>query len=79
MTRALTVEVPDQTYRLLHEKATRLGKAFEQFIIEGLGEIAKEEPEDPLLRLAGIFSSDIQNIGEEHDLHIGQELRCVHD
>lgn len=79
MPTALTLEIPDRMYRLLQEKAARLGKAIEQLALERLGEITKEEPDNPLLRLAGTFTADIQNIGADHDLHLGQELRCAHD
>jgi hypothetical protein len=79
MATALTLEIPDRIYRLLQEKAAHLGKAIEQLAIERLGEIAKEEPDDPLLRLAGAFTADTHNIGTDHDLHLGQELRCAHD
>lgn len=79
MATALTVEIPDPIFRLLQRKAERLGKALEQLVIDRLGEIVKEESDDPLLRLAGIFSSDTQNIGAEHDLHLGQEARHAHD
>jgi hypothetical protein len=39
-----------------------------------LGAVVKDEVEDPLLQLAGAFSSDIKDIGTNHDFYIGQEL-----
>ena len=79
MSTTLTLEIPDQIYRPLLKKADKRGKTLDQILIEWLGELVKDELDDPLLQLAGAFSSDITDIGTNHDFYIGQELRNTHD
>lgn len=42
-------------------------------------DVVKDELDDPLLKLAGGFSSDINDISSNHDFYIGQELRNAHE
>ncbi len=79
MSTTLTLEIPDQIYRPLRKKADQRGKTPDQIVLEWLGNIVKDELEDPLLRLAGAFSSDVTDIGTNHDFYIGQELRNIHE
>lgn len=79
MPTTLTLEIPDQIYRPLQKKADKRGKTIDQILIDWLGEVVKDELDDPLLQLAGAFSSDISDIGTNHDFYIGQELRDAHE
>jgi len=79
MSTTLTLEIPDQIYRPLLKKADKRGKTIDQIVIDWLGEVVKDEQDDPLLQLAGAFSSDITDIGTNHDFYIGQELRNAHE
>ena len=79
MPTTLTLEIPDRIYRPLQKKADKQGQTLAQTVIEWLGEIVKDESDDPLLRLAGAFSSDVKDIGTNHDRYIGQELRDTHE
>jgi len=79
MSTILNLEIPDQIYQPLLEKANKRGKPVNQILIEYLGEAIKDEPEDPLLQLAGAFSSESEDIGTNHDFYIGQELRRTHE
>ncbi|OQY26698.1 MAG: hypothetical protein B6244_12750 [Candidatus Cloacimonetes bacterium 4572_55] len=79
MSTTLTLEIPDQIYRPLVKKADKRGKTLDQILIEWLGDVVKDEIDDPLLQLAGAFSSDIKDIGTNHDFYIGQELRKNHE
>jgi hypothetical protein len=79
MSTTLTLEIPDQIYRPLLKKADKHGKTLDQILIEWLGDVVKDELDDPLLQLAGAFSSDIKDIGTNHDFYIGQELRNTHE
>jgi len=63
MSTTLTLEIPDQIYRPLLKKANKRGKKLDQILIEWLGEVVKDELDDPLLQLAGAFSSDeVKNV-----------------
>ena len=79
MSTTLTLEIPDKIYRHLLKKADKCGKTLDQILIEWLGDVVKDELYDPLLQLAGAFSSDIEDIGTNHDFYIGQELRNTHE
>jgi len=79
MSTTLKLEIPDQIYRPLLKKADKCGKTLDQILIEWLGDVVKDELNDPLLKLAGAFSSDIKNISSNHDFYIGQELRNAHE
>ncbi|MCI5218447.1 MAG: hypothetical protein D3914_04470 [Candidatus Electrothrix sp. LOE2] len=79
MPTTLTLQIPDRIYRPLQKKAVQRGKTLDQIIIEWLGNAVTDEPDDPLLRLAGAFSSDVKDISTNHDSYIGQELSNVHE
>lgn len=79
MSTVLTLEIPDQIYQPLLKKASKRGKPVNQILIEYLGEVLKDEPDDPLLQLVGAFSCESQDIGTNHDFYIGQELRSTHE
>ncbi|WP_279615219.1 hypothetical protein [Desulfonatronum thioautotrophicum] len=44
-----------------------------------MGDVVKDELDEPLLKLAGAFSSDIDDISSNHDFYIGHELRIAHE
>jgi len=79
MSTTLTLEIPDQIYRPLLKKADKRGKTLDQVLIEWLGDVVKDELDDPLLQLAGAFTSDIKDVGTNHDFYIEQELRNTHE
>ena len=79
MSTTLTLEIPDKIYRPLLKKADKRGKTLDQILIEWLGDVVKDELDDPLLQLAGAFTSDIKDVGTNHDFYIGQELRNTHE
>ncbi|KXB09010.1 hypothetical protein AKJ60_01235 [candidate division MSBL1 archaeon SCGC-AAA385M11] len=79
MSTTLTLEIPDQIYQPLQRKADQCGKTLDQILIECLGDIVKDELDDPLLKLAGAFASDITDSSGNHDFYIGQELRNNHE
>jgi hypothetical protein len=79
MSTTLTLEIPDQIYHPLLKEADKCGKTLNQILIEWLGDVVKDEMDDPLLQLAGAFTSDITGIGENHAFYIGQELRNTHE
>lgn len=79
MPTTLTLEIPDQIYRPLLKKADQRGETLDQIILEWLGNIVKDDLDDPLLQLAGAYASDITDVGTKHDFYIGQELRNNHE
>ena len=73
MPTTLTLQIPDRISQSLQKKADKRGKTLDQIIIEWLGDAVQDEADDPLLRLGGAFSSDVQDIGKNHDSYIGQD------
>ena len=80
MPTTLTLQLPDLISQSLQKRADKRGKTLDQIIIEWLGNAVKDdEADDPLLRLAGAFSSDVKDIGKNHDSYIGRELSNTHE
>ncbi|VEN74731.1 conserved hypothetical protein [Candidatus Desulfarcum epimagneticum] len=82
MPTTLTLKIPDRIYRPLLEKADQQGKTFDEIILDWLEDMSKDDPvqsDDPLLRLAGAFSSDVADVGSHHDFYIGRELKKRHE
>ena len=74
MVHTLVLEVPEELYEPLVKKAKQTGQAPEKVVLEWLKKTIQPLHEDPLLQLAGIFESDLTDIGEKHDEYIGQGL-----
>lgn len=74
MSKMITVQVSDYVYELLLNKATEMGQTPEQIALMWLEDKTKQIDNEPLLQLAGIFSSDVPNISAQHDKYIGEHL-----
>ena len=70
----LKLELPNAVYEHLLKKAKVFGQTPEQIAQKWMVDAAKQLSEDPLLRLAGTFESNVTDISECHDKYIGQEL-----
>jgi hypothetical protein len=79
MPTTVILEIPDWMCRPLQRKADRKGKRIDQIVMEWLGDAVEKEEDDPLLRMAGAFSSDVTDAGTAHDFYIGEELGRTHD
>lgn len=72
MTHSLTLEIPDKTYRVLAEKASKNGKGIEEVAVERLSDHWPEDFVDPLDKFIGAFSSGISDWGTRHDELLGE-------
>lgn len=72
MTHSLTIEVPDQLYRTLVEKASKKGKEIEEIAVDRLSDEWPEDVIDPFDKFIGAFNSDIPDWGTRHDELLGE-------
>jgi len=75
---ALTIEIPDHIYEPLKQKATQTGQTPEQIASAWIETAAKRLTDDPLLKLAGVFESELSDISERHDEYIGAQESSSH-
>jgi hypothetical protein len=68
MTHTLTLEVPDQIYRSILEKASESGKPIEEIVLDRL---AKEMADDTFEKLIGSLDADVSDWADNHDKYIG--------
>jgi hypothetical protein len=74
MTRALTIEVSEATFRRLEERAAQQGKTAEALAAECISRSVGEEA-DPLLKWAGAIDSTVADVAERHDHYLGESLQ----
>jgi len=74
MTHSLTLEIPETTYRILTERASKKGKQIEEIAVEQLAIPSPEDIPDPLDKYIGAFSSGVPDLGLNHDKYIGEQL-----
>lgn len=74
MTHSVTLEVPDQLYRTLAEKAAKKGKDVEEIALDRLSDEWPEDVVDPFAKFIGAFNSQIGDVGTNHDKYIGEAI-----
>lgn len=75
MTHSLTLELPDNIYRSLAEKAAAEGRPVEDIALEQLANgDAEQDVEDPLDKFVGAFKSDVPDWADNHDKYLGENL-----
>ena len=83
MGHSLTLDIPDEVYQPLVEKAQQAGQTPEALATKYLAQAVQGEEQDPLLRWAGAFSSEVTDLAERHDDYLGdgllQEMRDISD
>lgn len=81
MSNILTLELPDTMYLPLQRRAKKQGKNISQILLEWLNDsnLLQDEEDEPLLKMAGFFSSDLHDVSANHDFYIGQELSRTHE
>ncbi len=73
---ALTVQIPDDIYEPLRQRAAQAGRMPEQMVSEWIEDLVKRlAKDDRLLQLAGAFESEVADVSSRHDDYIGQSLR----
>jgi len=74
MAKALTLEISEPLFDMILERATQIKQTPEKMIMTWIEKAVKPSPDDALLQLAGIFQSDIKNIGERHNEYLGKQI-----
>lgn len=76
MSRTLQLEIPDETYRTLSERAGREGKSPAELSAEIVQRDIENWRDDPLEEFIGKFHSppEYRNWADRHDEYIGAEL-----
>jgi hypothetical protein len=74
MGHTLKLEIPDELYEPLLQKAKATGQTLEELLTEWLSTAVQRLNNDPLLQLAGVFEAQVTDLSERHDSYIGQEL-----
>ncbi len=71
----LTIDFPAAIYRKLMERALSIGNSPEEMALRYVADAVADAESDPLLQLAGIFESDMNDIAENHDRYLGINQR----
>jgi hypothetical protein len=75
MTHQITVELPDEVYLPLVQRAQAAGNSVEKLAGDVLAEsVQKEVPGSRLRKWAGAFNSGVPDAGVRHDHYIGEAL-----
>jgi hypothetical protein len=75
MTHQLTLEIPDDVYQPLLQKAKDQGQAVETVAQECLAEsVQKQSPDSSSRRWIGAFESNVPDAAERHHEYLGQAL-----
>ena len=71
MTHSLVLEVPENIYHSLAEKASKNGKKIEEIALEKLADDETEQFEDPFEKFIGAFDSGGMDWAKRHDELLG--------
>ena len=77
MTHSVTLEVPDQLYRTLVEKASKKGKEIEEVALDRLSDEWPDDVVDPFEKFIGSLTAetaDIPDWADNHDKYIGEAI-----
>jgi hypothetical protein len=78
MAKILTLELPDELEQSLEAQATQQSTSVENLILEWLTQLAQPTTQaeaDPLAALLGTLSAEVSDIGEHHDVYLGDSLQ----
>lgn len=72
----LTLELPDEIYAPLLDKAQRDSSTLEALLTQLAAKAVQSVPEDPLLKLLGSVTSNVSDVSSRHDEYLGQSLQA---
>jgi hypothetical protein len=75
MGHTLTLNVPEQVYKSLIQKAKATGQKPESLAIQLLATATKSVADDPVEPFIGAFSSQGSDWADQHDAYLGQSLK----
>lgn len=74
MSQTLTLEIPDEVYRVLSEIAQQEGKTPAEMGAQWVALTVERIKSDPLEQFIGALPSDVPDWTERHDEYLGEEL-----
>jgi hypothetical protein len=77
MAKTLVLELPDELEKSLETQATKQSMSLEDLILEWLTQLAQPTAGaevDPLAPLLGTLTAEINDIGENHDVYLGNAI-----
>ena len=80
MTRILLLEVPEDVYDALLERAREEGQSPEILAAQRLADAFRVGNDDPLAKCVGALDTDITGWADNHDYYLGEAIRAsMHD
>jgi hypothetical protein len=79
MAKALTLAISEPLFDVILKRAAQLKQTPEKMIMAWIEKALKPSPDDALLQLAGIFQSNLTDIGERHNEYLGEQLVKNHE
>jgi hypothetical protein len=74
MAHALTIELSEDVFRTLQTRAAQQGQTPETLAAECVAKSVRAPADDPLLKWAGAFESEVPDAAERHDYYLGEAL-----
>lgn len=74
MTHSLTLEIPENIYQPLADKAAAEGRKVEDVALEKLANGSERPGEDPFEKFIGAFDSGGMDWANRHDEYLGENL-----
>jgi hypothetical protein len=75
MGHTMTLNVPEQVYRYLMQKAKAVGQKPESLAVQLLATATQAGADDPVESFIGALSSQGSDWADQHDAHLGNNLR----
>jgi hypothetical protein len=75
MGHTLTLDVPEDVYQSLMQKAKQTGQAPEALAVQLLATATQHQVDDPLEQFIGAFSSYGADWADHHDTYLGESIR----
>jgi hypothetical protein len=78
MGHALTLDVPEDVYQVLIQKAEQMLQPPEAVAVQLLATAAQHRSDDPLEQFIGAFHSHCADWADQHDVYLGKAARvCI--
>ena len=74
MTKQLVINLPDDVYNSLEEKAQQNGLTVEKYVQWWIKLAVVENARDPIDDIIALIQSDIEDWGDHHDEHLGRSM-----
>ncbi|MCK5719232.1 MAG: hypothetical protein KAH84_04695 [Thiomargarita sp.] len=74
MAKPLSLDISELLFDKILQRANQINQTPEKMVMIWIEKAVKQAPNDALLQLAGIFQSDITDIGERHNEYLGKQL-----